>query len=274
MNIKMSLFSAALGALALGFGAPASAAIQTDVIFIVDESGSMGTEQVNLRTNIGLFASILSGGGQVDAQYGLVGYGNSSVVPRMLTDLTTPENFATAALGLVASGGTEPAYTASAFALNALDGQTSLFSFRPNSIKNLIILTDEPSNGDTIARGAVGGLAVSFAVIDGLLTNNNVLYNAVLTGASTINSIGPLATGHGGAVFDLASLSTTDQTVVQAFVTDFANAKLQETLDFCVQNPNDPACVVRQGVSAPSSMALLGAGLLLTGLYRRRTLLN
>ena len=142
-----SLFAASLNA----------APILSDVIFIVDESGSMGNVQANLRNNIGLFASILTGTGQVDAQYGLVGYGNSSVVPRMVTDLTNPTTFATAALGLLTNGGTEPGYTATAFALNALDGQTSLFSFRSNAVKNIIILTDEPSNGDTTARGTVGG---------------------------------------------------------------------------------------------------------------------
>ncbi len=85
MKLKNLLASTLVGVSALmGLTSQSQAAIATDIIMIVDESGSMGTEQVNLRNNIGLFASILSNGG-VDARYGLVGYGSSGVEPRMLT---------------------------------------------------------------------------------------------------------------------------------------------------------------------------------------------
>ncbi|MEO7271432.1 MAG: peptidoglycan-binding protein, partial [Vicinamibacterales bacterium] len=46
---------------------PVQAAIISDIILIVDESGSMGDVQTNLRTNIGTFAAILAAGG-VDAR--------------------------------------------------------------------------------------------------------------------------------------------------------------------------------------------------------------
>lgn len=252
----------------MGLGLSVQAApIQTDIIMIVDESGSMATVQANLRNNIGLFASILSGGGQVDAQYGLVGYGNNQAVPRLVTDLTDPSGFATAAAGLVASGGTEPGYTASAFALNALDGQTQTFSFRSNALINIIIFTDEPSNGDTIARGAVGGSAVTSTILDGLLKDNNALYNAVLSGNNTITSYSALATGNHGAVFNLSLLNTTNQTVVENFVTTFAEAKLQETLDFCAANPSAPGCRPSE-VPEPNILFLMGLGVLGFGFLR------
>src|SRR5690554_4474344 len=61
---------------------PAHAApILCVIVFVVDESGSMGSVQSNLRDNIGLFASFLTGTGQVDAQYGLVGYGSGNPAP-------------------------------------------------------------------------------------------------------------------------------------------------------------------------------------------------
>ncbi len=269
MNLK-KFFSGLILGTAVAVSPAHAAPILSDIVFVVDESGSMGNVQANLRTNIGLFASILTGTGQVNAQYGLVGYGSGSPAPRLITDFTDATNFSTAAQGLVTNGASEPGYTATAFALNGLDGQSSLFSFRNNAVKNIIILTDEPSNGDFIRRGSVGGQAVSESVLDGLLTSNNALYNGVLRNNSTIASYQQLISDHGGTVFDLNLFNTTDQTIVQNFVTDFANKKLQETLDFCQLNPTDPACQPSASVPDPYSFALIGLVLFVLVLRARR----
>lgn len=278
MFFKRVLAAACLAAGLVGLSGALHAApvIKTDIIMIVDESGSMGGIQTNLRNNIGLFASILSASG-IDAQYGLVGYGSSSVLPRMLTDLTTASGFGTAALGLLTNGATEPGYVATAFALNALDGQASKFTFRTDSVKNIIIFTDEPTNGD-FGRGSIGSVnitsnAAGRELIDSVLKSNNALFNAVLspftTGSSTRNSYELLATENGGQVFNLASLNTTNQATVQAFVTTFAEAKAKETRDFCDRFPNDPACQPN-GVPEPGVLVLLGLGLVGVGAMRRR----
>lgn len=275
--MKSNKLVAALTLCGAMFAAPLSAApILSDIVFVVDESGSMSTVQQNLRNNIGLFASILTGTGQVDAQYGLVGYGDRNVAPRMLTDLTDTTSFSTAAEGLKINGSYEPGYTATAFALNALDGQSDLFSFRSNAVKNIIILTDEPHNPtNSSAYGTINGSDVDEATLDSVLDDNNALYNGVLKNTSsyynTIASYEALITDHGGSVFDLNLFNTNDQSVVEQFVTDFANAKLQETLDFCDLNPTDPACTgVTNPVAEPSTFALLGLGLSGLVAVRRR----
>jgi len=275
--MKMRNFFAAVTIVGAAAAGSAQAKILTDVIFVVDESGSMGTVQTNLRTNIGLFASILTGTGQVDAQYGLVGYGNYQTKPRMLTDLTDDASFATAAASLQTNGVTEPGYAATAYALNSLDGQTDFFSFRQNSVKNVIILTDEPSNGDTgyYSSYTISGSPITEAAVDGVLSSNGALYNGVLKYSNTIDSYGDLIQDHSGQIFDLNLFNTTDQSVVGQFVTDFANAKLQETIDFCVANPTDPACQEFEEPSASvpesSTLALFGIGLAGLGLSRRRS---
>lgn len=263
MKLK-KIVSSMLAVMAIGAASSAQAAILTDIVMIVDESGSMGTVQANLRNNIGTFANILSAGG-IDARFALIGYGNSAVVPRTLTTFTTAGGFATAALGLQINGGTEPGYTSIAYALNAF-GSSGL-TYRPNAVTNVILFTDEPSNGDTAQRG--GGTAWTYSLIDQLLTDSDALFNAVLSGSTTITSYGGLATGHGGQVFALSGLNTSNQTVVENFVTAFAEAKLQETLTFCQLNPTAPQC---QGnsVPEPGSMALIGLGLLgVAGLRRK-----
>ena len=255
MKLKQTL-SALIAAVGLTVASASHAVIYSDIVMMVDESGSMGTVQANLRNNISNFASILQAGG-LDVRFALVGYGSSNqYLPRTMTNFTNAAGFATAAAGLVASGGTEPGYAAIEFALTS-----PTLTWRSNAVKNLIIFTDEPSNGDPAGT--------TQATADLALTTANALFNAVLSGTTTINSYDDLYNAHGGNLYDLTQLGSNNQTTVQNFVTAFANSKLQETIDFCTANPTAPEC---QGgnVPEPGSLALLGLGMAgLAGLRRR-----
>lgn len=261
---------------ALGISSGASAAIITDFVFIVDESGSMSTVQSNLQANIPEFAQILSDGG-VDAQYALVGYGSSGVVPRLLSDLTDPASLQTAAANLVIDGGIEDGYAATGFALNALDGQTDLISFREDSIINLVIFTDE--DADVGDGGTSGGNILDYAATNTLVGDNGALFNAVVNSSAAdstdfsfgINGYRELAENNGGQVFDLSAFAGFDQAAIEQFVDDFANAKLQETIiAFCdrPENANAPQCTGQ--VPVPGTLFLFGLGLV--GLGARRAL--
>lgn len=269
MTIKKLIVKSAITA-ALCSSLSVNAAIMTDIVMLVDESGSMGSAQANLRNNIGLFASILSAGG-VDARYSLVGFGNSAVVPRLLTNFTDPTGFANAAQGLEISGGTEPGYAATAFALNAIDGQTTTLNYRPNALKNIIIFSDENNDTANQLGARVGGQAPTYTMINTLLKANTALFNAVVSSGGactgTENCYVPLALNNGGQQFNLTQLQSNNAQQVRDFVTAFANAKLKETLDFCEANPQAPQCQP-SGVSAPASLALVGFGLV--ALLRRR----
>ena len=231
--------------------APANAAlIKTDIVMLVDESGSMSTIHNNLRDSIATFASILQNGG-LDAQFALIGYGFAGDSIRLLSDFVDAAGFANAMAGITPLGADEPAYDATAYALEALPSEQPGLSYRDDAVKNLILFADEASNGDNYFDADA---------LDGVLKDNSALFNVVLGGdfAELID----LALNNGGNSFDLNELNTTVQSEIDDFVTNFAEVKLQETVDFCAENPDHPACTDSEPVPAPAGIALLSLGLL------------
>ena len=263
-----TLFFAFVCVSVIGLYGPQAQAIpiEADIAFVIDESTSMGTVQANIRNNIGAFASILTGG-DVDARFALVGYGNAATSARLITDFTDATSFATAALNLETTGNSEPGYTSIMTALNG--GPTPFatpLTYRTGAVKNIIIVTDEPSNSDP-----AGG---QYADVDALLTAEDALLNGIIEPifAATI-SINPneawqdLIAGHGGTLFDLTEFNTTDPSVIDAFVQNFAETKLQE-----IQNQAPPPQPGPGVLPEPGTLALLSLGLAGFGFARRRRL--
>lgn len=235
-----------------GMSIPAQAGIvKTDIVMIVDESGSMSNIHTNLGNSIGLFASILQAGG-LDAQFALIGYGFAGNNIRLLTDFVDAASFAGFTDDLYSVGSNEPAYDATAYALDGLTAESAGLSYRTDAVKNLILFADEASNSDT---------EYDAASLNSLLQQSSALFNVVLGGQ--FSELLTLASNNGGHGFDLNELNTSDTNALSAFVTNFAQVKLQETLDYCVANPNDPAC---SGDGSDPVPAPFGFGLVLFAL--------
>ena len=250
-------WSALIAAVMLGLSlfavtAPVNAAvIKTDIVMLVDESGSMSTVHNNLRDSISTFASILQNGG-LDAQFALIGYGFAGDSIRLISDFVDAAGFASAMSGIIPIGANEPAYDATAYALEALPSEQPGLSYRDDAVKNLILFADEASNGDMFYNANT---------LDSVLKDNSALFNVVLGGE--FGDLIDLALNNGGNSFDLNELDTNVQSEIDDFVTNFAEVKLQETVDFCAANPDHPACTDSEPVPAQASIALLSLGLLL-----------
>ena len=112
-----------------------------DIVFVVDESGSMGGEQAWIRNMVLDLETALQAEGVGENRYGLVGYGGASSHLRGHAHLVggellgTAAEFADAANSLVLNGGTEDGYDAFDFGLD--------YPFRDGAAVNFILVTDE-----------------------------------------------------------------------------------------------------------------------------------
>ncbi len=196
--------------------APADAqSLPADIVFVIDESGSMGADIADVQTNVGFIAGELATAG-LDAKFGLVGYGSlaghsSTTIsgePHIHTDFTDETGFSTALGELVANGGFEPAFDATVLAMS---GQ---MSFRQDAGVCMVLITDEDSDtGSSTQADAIQALndrgATFFGIVD------------PLNGATTSHfgpDTGSLAEQTGGQVFNILDFRADAQPVLEALL--------------------------------------------------------
>jgi len=154
----------------------------SNVVFLVDESGSMGGEQTFLQSVVTDLDSALMAAGVTDRSYGVLGFGGpNSGNPRTFGTAPVLQNAvetATNLASLITSGGTEDGYEAIAAALSA-------FNFDAGAAVNFILVTDEDRD-DTSTD--------TYSSILSSLTNRNILLNAILN-ASFEDGLGATALG-------------------------------------------------------------------------------
>ncbi len=164
-----------------------SAATTADVLFVVDESGSMYGEHTWLGSMITSLDSELIAAGVTGNQYALVGFGDGgtpSGTPHKISigsgDWGTAAELSVATGSLVTSGSFEDGYEAIDYALNN-------YGFRNDAGLNIILITDED-------RDIRSGSNITYSSILSGLTNNSALLNVVVD-ADLANGAGATALG-------------------------------------------------------------------------------
>lgn len=160
-----------------------------DIVFLIDNSGSMAAEQEDVRNNIINFVGLL-GENEVDFALGLVRFGGENGGQPILEDngtLTIDEDYFKDNVleRNITSGGTEPGYDAIAQAVSG-------FAFRQGSQKIFVIAMDEdPDQGD-----------VDLTTVESLLTENDItLYVSTLP--SLNDDFETLTNSTGGKIFPI-----------------------------------------------------------------------
>jgi hypothetical protein len=172
-----------------------------DVIFVVDESGSMAGEHAFLQDVIDDLDTALAAAGVTTRNYGIVGFGSASVAPRDIGAVAgfgggflNATDAATAFGSLVTSGGTEDGWAGIDFALNSGN-----YALTAGSARDIILVTDEDRDNTNAAltyAGILAGLNSAGALLNDVVNISNTTPGSALGVAA--NGTAYVADGAGG----------------------------------------------------------------------------
>jgi hypothetical protein len=234
-------FTLALAALAMAANATAG----IDVVFIIDESGSMGNEQADVQANANtIFAALPAGSHAAVVGYGALQHGinQHAHVHQSMTPI--PATFGAGVAALVAYGGTERGWAAT------FDAATDLVYNGPLNYTGdpvcHIIVTDEPL--------AQGGKTRAEA-ITALQAQPGIFFAVVPVGNTYIDAQGAaLATG--GAVFGLEAFRANPTFITEAVIKACVAAAIPVVADIKPTSCPNPVKLTSKGVVP---VALLGS---------------
>ena len=189
-----------------------------DVVFTIDESGSMGSVQARVRENVVHIAEHLAQ--QIDYQIGVMGFGGgfpardgrAGFLPRVIVPATDNlDDVAAATAQLTTGGGTEPGIDA---VVEALADNVGL---RPGAGRCVVLVGDEPTQRS------------QYTVEDArtALADHEAILFSIITPGSPTQDYQDLALESGGAVFDIREFATDPQPVLDALLSSCATALVE-----------------------------------------------
>ncbi len=170
----------------------------TDIVFLMDNSGSMSEEISAVSNNVHNFVDMLTAQG-IDVAFGLCRFGQSAnggnpIIENngiLMTSGTSFKNLWDAVN--VSSGGFEPGW-------DALVQSASGFSFRPGSQKVFIIITDETPTCD----GNIGIIPSAAAATTVMLANSITVFALIdLYSSCSVPDYGTIAQETNGQYYDI-----------------------------------------------------------------------
>ncbi|WP_147535413.1 flagellin [Bacillus marasmi] len=209
---------------------------KSDIIFIIDNTGSMGSPIANVKNNIESFVNKMKDEG-VDVRLGLVTYGDISPSENgewvekkdFVTDV---EVFKTYIGSVPAIGGGDTEESGLEGIADPTNGALS-FSFREDATKQFILVTDAPVHDNaTDGDGGDGQSSYDIDDVANLLKTNNIKLHVVSSTASGIaTQLDRLTTPTGGTYMDIyGDFSSQLSSLASSIIVDSGNKEELENM--------------------------------------------
>ncbi|MBU3190600.1 flagellin [Clostridium bowmanii] len=172
---------------------------KVDIVFVVDNTGSMSSIQTNVANNIDGFINYINSQGVSDIRMGIVEYRDLTIKKydfsgNKWTNSSSDISSTLTYLAATNSGGTE-------YAMAALATVADYYDFRQNEngaqTKNVILVTDEDADDDTISKVA--------STLNELKSKGIRLYGVYNTNNSDVTEFDNIVQATGGEKVNLQS---------------------------------------------------------------------